>query len=86
MIQEKMNVLEKVGLSESNLSDKALSASFHSKVSPCLDTAFPDTGAVCLGHCLYRIQGKYVCVAFTIYRHHVCVLPSPDTQTVCVLQ
>ncbi|CAL8265793.1 unnamed protein product [Lota lota] len=31
MIQEKMNVLEKVGLSESNLSDKALNASFHTK-------------------------------------------------------
>uniref|UniRef100_A0AAY4C6R0 SWI/SNF-related matrix-associated actin-dependent regulator of chromatin subfamily A-like protein 1 n=1 Tax=Denticeps clupeoides TaxID=299321 RepID=A0AAY4C6R0_9TELE len=31
MIQEKMNVLERVGLSESNLSDKAESASFHSK-------------------------------------------------------
>ncbi|XP_035532610.1 SWI/SNF-related matrix-associated actin-dependent regulator of chromatin subfamily A-like protein 1 [Morone saxatilis] len=31
MIQEKMNVLEQVGLSESNLSDKAVSASFHSK-------------------------------------------------------
>uniref|UniRef100_A0A8C5APF2 SWI/SNF-related matrix-associated actin-dependent regulator of chromatin subfamily A-like protein 1 n=1 Tax=Gadus morhua TaxID=8049 RepID=A0A8C5APF2_GADMO len=76
MIQEKMNVLEKVGLSESNLSDKALSASFHSKVSPCLDTAFPDTGAVCLGHCLYRIQGKYVCVAFTIYSS-LRALPPP---------
>uniref|UniRef100_A0A8D0ALU0 SWI/SNF-related matrix-associated actin-dependent regulator of chromatin subfamily A-like protein 1 n=1 Tax=Sander lucioperca TaxID=283035 RepID=A0A8D0ALU0_SANLU len=33
MIQEKMNVLEQVGLSESNLSDKAVNASFHSKVS-----------------------------------------------------
>uniref|UniRef100_A0A8C7TRL3 SWI/SNF-related matrix-associated actin-dependent regulator of chromatin subfamily A-like protein 1 n=1 Tax=Oncorhynchus mykiss TaxID=8022 RepID=A0A8C7TRL3_ONCMY len=32
MIQEKMHVLEKVGLSESNLSEKAESASFHSKV------------------------------------------------------
>lgn len=32
MIQEKMNVLEQVGLSESNLSDNALNASFHSKV------------------------------------------------------
>ncbi|XP_053090397.1 SWI/SNF-related matrix-associated actin-dependent regulator of chromatin subfamily A-like protein 1 isoform X2 [Pangasianodon hypophthalmus] len=31
MIQEKMNVLEKVGLSESNISDKAECASFHSK-------------------------------------------------------
>ncbi|XP_037645593.1 SWI/SNF-related matrix-associated actin-dependent regulator of chromatin subfamily A-like protein 1 isoform X1 [Sebastes umbrosus] len=31
MIQEKMNVLEQVGLSESNLSDKAVNASFHSK-------------------------------------------------------
>ncbi|TDH07013.1 hypothetical protein EPR50_G00119050 [Perca flavescens] len=31
MIQEKMNVLEQVGLSESNLSDKASNASFHSK-------------------------------------------------------
>ncbi|XP_071322118.1 SWI/SNF-related matrix-associated actin-dependent regulator of chromatin subfamily A-like protein 1 [Trachinotus anak] len=31
MIQEKMNVLEQVGLSESNLSDNALNASFHSK-------------------------------------------------------
>ncbi|KAG7502720.1 SWI SNF-related matrix-associated actin-dependent regulator of chromatin subfamily A 1 [Solea senegalensis] len=31
MIQQKMNVLEQVGLSESNLSDKAVSASFHSK-------------------------------------------------------
>uniref|UniRef100_A0A9J8A0R0 SWI/SNF-related matrix-associated actin-dependent regulator of chromatin subfamily A-like protein 1 n=1 Tax=Cyprinus carpio carpio TaxID=630221 RepID=A0A9J8A0R0_CYPCA len=33
MIQEKMNVLEQVGLSESNISEKAESASFHSKVS-----------------------------------------------------
>uniref|UniRef100_A0A3Q3GBP7 SWI/SNF-related matrix-associated actin-dependent regulator of chromatin subfamily A-like protein 1 n=1 Tax=Labrus bergylta TaxID=56723 RepID=A0A3Q3GBP7_9LABR len=32
MIQAKMNVLEQVGLSESNLSDKAVNASFHSKV------------------------------------------------------
>uniref|UniRef100_A0A672QVX6 SWI/SNF-related matrix-associated actin-dependent regulator of chromatin subfamily A-like protein 1 n=1 Tax=Sinocyclocheilus grahami TaxID=75366 RepID=A0A672QVX6_SINGR len=31
MIQEKMNVLEQVGLSESNISEKAESASFHSK-------------------------------------------------------
>ncbi|XP_076018014.1 SWI/SNF-related matrix-associated actin-dependent regulator of chromatin subfamily A-like protein 1 [Genypterus blacodes] len=31
MIQEKMNVLEQVGLSESNLSDNAVNASFHSK-------------------------------------------------------
>ncbi|XP_042351287.1 LOW QUALITY PROTEIN: SWI/SNF-related matrix-associated actin-dependent regulator of chromatin subfamily A-like protein 1 [Plectropomus leopardus] len=31
MIQEKMNVLEQVGLSESNLSDKAVNASFHAK-------------------------------------------------------
>ncbi|XP_028992553.1 SWI/SNF-related matrix-associated actin-dependent regulator of chromatin subfamily A-like protein 1 isoform X2 [Betta splendens] len=31
MIQEKMNVLEQVGLSESNLSDNAQNASFHSK-------------------------------------------------------
>ncbi|XP_030614198.1 SWI/SNF-related matrix-associated actin-dependent regulator of chromatin subfamily A-like protein 1 isoform X2 [Archocentrus centrarchus] len=31
MIQEKMNVLEQVGLSESNLSEKAENASFHSK-------------------------------------------------------
>ncbi|CAJ1079233.1 SWI/SNF-related matrix-associated actin-dependent regulator of chromatin subfamily A-like protein [Xyrichtys novacula] len=31
MIQAKMNVLEQVGLSESNLSDKAVNASFHSK-------------------------------------------------------
>ncbi|KAK2839698.1 hypothetical protein Q5P01_013438 [Channa striata] len=31
MIQEKMNVLEQVGLSESNLSNNALNASFHSK-------------------------------------------------------
>uniref|UniRef100_A0A671Z2A2 SWI/SNF-related matrix-associated actin-dependent regulator of chromatin subfamily A-like protein 1 n=1 Tax=Sparus aurata TaxID=8175 RepID=A0A671Z2A2_SPAAU len=34
MIQEKMNVLEQVGLSESNLSDKAVNSSFHSKVKP----------------------------------------------------
>ncbi|XP_031661718.1 SWI/SNF-related matrix-associated actin-dependent regulator of chromatin subfamily A-like protein 1 isoform X3 [Oncorhynchus kisutch] len=33
MIQEKMHVLEQVGLSESNLSEKAVSASFHSKDS-----------------------------------------------------
>ena len=33
MIQEKMNVLEQVGLSESNLSDNALNASFHSRVN-----------------------------------------------------
>ncbi|KAK0149509.1 SWI/SNF-related matrix-associated actin-dependent regulator of chromatin subfamily A-like protein 1 [Merluccius polli] len=33
MIQEKMNVLEQVGLSESNLSDKAVNASFHTKDS-----------------------------------------------------
>lgn len=33
MIQEKMNVLEQVGLSESSLSDNALNASFHSKVN-----------------------------------------------------
>uniref|UniRef100_A0A667YDG0 SWI/SNF-related matrix-associated actin-dependent regulator of chromatin subfamily A-like protein 1 n=1 Tax=Myripristis murdjan TaxID=586833 RepID=A0A667YDG0_9TELE len=33
MIQDKMNVLEQVGLSESNLSDKAVNASFHSKVN-----------------------------------------------------
>uniref|UniRef100_A0A8C2K123 SWI/SNF-related matrix-associated actin-dependent regulator of chromatin subfamily A-like protein 1 n=1 Tax=Cyprinus carpio TaxID=7962 RepID=A0A8C2K123_CYPCA len=33
MIQEKMNVLEQVGLSESNISEKAECASFHSKVS-----------------------------------------------------
>ncbi|XP_064875827.1 SWI/SNF-related matrix-associated actin-dependent regulator of chromatin subfamily A-like protein 1 isoform X3 [Oncorhynchus nerka] len=33
MIQEKMHVLEQVGLSESNLSEKAESASFHSKDS-----------------------------------------------------
>lgn len=32
MIQEKMSILEQVGLSESNLSDNALNASFHSKV------------------------------------------------------
>lgn len=32
LIQEKMNVLEQVGLSESNLSDNAVNASFHSKV------------------------------------------------------
>ncbi|XP_053352346.1 SWI/SNF-related matrix-associated actin-dependent regulator of chromatin subfamily A-like protein 1 isoform X2 [Clarias gariepinus] len=31
MIQEKMNVLEQVGLSESNISDKAECASFHSR-------------------------------------------------------
>ncbi|XP_076603149.1 SWI/SNF-related matrix-associated actin-dependent regulator of chromatin subfamily A-like protein 1 [Chaetodon auriga] len=31
MIQEKMNILEQVGLSESNLSDNAVNASFHSK-------------------------------------------------------
>ncbi|XP_029314570.1 SWI/SNF-related matrix-associated actin-dependent regulator of chromatin subfamily A-like protein 1 isoform X2 [Cottoperca gobio] len=31
MIQEKMSVLEQVGLSESNLSDKAVNASFHSR-------------------------------------------------------
>ncbi|XP_068428512.1 SWI/SNF-related matrix-associated actin-dependent regulator of chromatin subfamily A-like protein 1 isoform X2 [Clinocottus analis] len=31
MIQEKMNILEQVGLSESNLSDKAVNASFRSK-------------------------------------------------------
>ncbi|KAM9346996.1 SWI/SNF-related matrix-associated actin-dependent regulator of chromatin subfamily A-like protein 1 [Symphorus nematophorus] len=31
MIQEKMNVLEQVGLSESNLSNNAVNASFHSK-------------------------------------------------------
>ncbi|XP_026866657.2 SWI/SNF-related matrix-associated actin-dependent regulator of chromatin subfamily A-like protein 1 isoform X2 [Electrophorus electricus] len=31
MIQEKMNVLEQVGLSESNISGKAVCASFHSK-------------------------------------------------------
>lgn len=35
MIQEKMNILEQVGLSESNLSDKAVTASFHSRVSFC---------------------------------------------------
>uniref|UniRef100_A0A673CDI1 SWI/SNF-related matrix-associated actin-dependent regulator of chromatin subfamily A-like protein 1 n=1 Tax=Sphaeramia orbicularis TaxID=375764 RepID=A0A673CDI1_9TELE len=36
MIQAKMNVLEQVGLSESNLSDNAVNSSFHSKVkSPC---------------------------------------------------
>jgi len=35
MIQAKMNVLEKVGLSESNLSDNAVNASFHSKVNAC---------------------------------------------------
>lgn len=34
MIQEKMSILEQVGLSESNLSDNALNASFHSKVQP----------------------------------------------------
>lgn len=33
MIQEKMNVLEQVGLSESNLSDNAVNASFHLKVN-----------------------------------------------------
>uniref|UniRef100_A0A671PHV0 SWI/SNF-related matrix-associated actin-dependent regulator of chromatin subfamily A-like protein 1 n=1 Tax=Sinocyclocheilus anshuiensis TaxID=1608454 RepID=A0A671PHV0_9TELE len=33
MIQEKMNVLEQVGLSESNISEKAESATFHSNVS-----------------------------------------------------
>lgn len=33
MIQEKMNVLEQVGLSESNFSDKAVNASFHTKDS-----------------------------------------------------
>lgn len=33
MIQAKMNVLEKVGLSESNLSDNAQNSSFHSKVN-----------------------------------------------------
>lgn len=33
MIQLKMNVLEQVGLSESNLSDNAVNASFHSKTS-----------------------------------------------------
>lgn len=33
LIQEKMNVLEQVGLSESNLSDNAVNASFHSKVN-----------------------------------------------------
>uniref|UniRef100_A0A3B4ZBX5 SWI/SNF-related matrix-associated actin-dependent regulator of chromatin subfamily A-like protein 1 n=1 Tax=Stegastes partitus TaxID=144197 RepID=A0A3B4ZBX5_9TELE len=33
MIQEKMNVLGQVGLSESNLSDNAVNASFHSKVN-----------------------------------------------------
>lgn len=31
MIQEKMNILEQVGLSEANLSENALNASFHSK-------------------------------------------------------
>uniref|UniRef100_A0AAV2JX92 SWI/SNF-related matrix-associated actin-dependent regulator of chromatin subfamily A-like protein 1 n=1 Tax=Knipowitschia caucasica TaxID=637954 RepID=A0AAV2JX92_KNICA len=31
LIQEKMNVLEKVGLSESNLSENAINSSFHSK-------------------------------------------------------
>lgn len=33
MIQEKMNVLEQVGLSESNLLENAINSSFHSKVS-----------------------------------------------------
>lgn len=36
MIQEKMNVLEQVGLSESNISDNAECASFHSKVGQFL--------------------------------------------------
>lgn len=33
MIQEKMNVLEQVGLSEANLSETAENTSFHSKVN-----------------------------------------------------
>lgn len=33
MIQEKMNVLEQVGLSESNFSETAENTSFHSKVN-----------------------------------------------------
>ncbi|XP_068602328.1 SWI/SNF-related matrix-associated actin-dependent regulator of chromatin subfamily A-like protein 1 [Brachionichthys hirsutus] len=37
MIQEKMNILEQVGLSESNLSDNAVNASFHSKLQPASD-------------------------------------------------
>lgn len=52
MIQEKMNVLEQVGLSESNLSDNALNASFHSKVnSACVYTnAWHEI--LCLNMCL----------------------------------
>lgn len=41
MIQEKMNVLEQVGLSESNLSDNALNASFHSKVKSDCEHILP---------------------------------------------
>ena len=42
MIQEKMHVLEKVGLSESNLSEKAESASFHSKVRGTVGVWYTD--------------------------------------------
>lgn len=41
MIQEKMNVLEQVGLSESNLSDNAMNASFHSKVKSVYEHMIP---------------------------------------------
>ena len=34
MIQGKMKVLKQVGLSESNFSGNAVTASFHSKVNP----------------------------------------------------
>lgn len=44
MIQEKMNVLEQVGLSESNLSDNAVNASFHSKVTSEYKPTVYDSG------------------------------------------
>uniref|UniRef100_A0A674AI88 SWI/SNF-related matrix-associated actin-dependent regulator of chromatin subfamily A-like protein 1 n=1 Tax=Salmo trutta TaxID=8032 RepID=A0A674AI88_SALTR len=42
MIQEKMHILEQVGLSESNLSEKAESASFHCKVRGTVGVWYTD--------------------------------------------
>uniref|UniRef100_A0A8C5HQ08 SWI/SNF-related matrix-associated actin-dependent regulator of chromatin subfamily A-like protein 1 n=1 Tax=Gouania willdenowi TaxID=441366 RepID=A0A8C5HQ08_GOUWI len=50
MIQSKMNVLEQVGLSESNLSDNAVNSNFHSKVNKSVH--LPQSGLVSLKHVL----------------------------------
>lgn len=64
MIQEKMNVLEQVGLSESNISDKAECSSFHSKVGLIL--FFANFGPRIL------LKWKCICKSGSILLKPVC--------------